>query len=603
MSVVEKDFYIGGMTCNHCQNIIEKRLKNTKGVQSIKVNYRTSEAKITYDNEAIFFEEIEAIIVDLNYHVLSQRPKTPISKVIIALGIIVALYIVLRLFSTSTLATRFPVAQTGMGYGMVFIIGLITSVHCIAMCGGINLSQSMGNIPPGSTEMKTDKNHHSQFLIPHSSFLILPSLLYNAGRLVSYTLVGVIVGAIGSSLTISGRFHGIVLLLAGIFMLIMGLNMLDLFPFLRRFSLSLPDKVSGKGGNNSRLVVGFLNGFMPCGPLQAMQLYALSTGSPLQGGLSMFLFCLGTIPLMFGFGAVSSLLSGVKGHLFTRRVMYVGAIVIAAMGLTMVSNGYSLTGSRNPFATITYEEPDNLPPIQNGKQIVNSTLLPNRYPEITVRQGVPVKWIITAPPGSINGCNNRFLVREYGIEYTFKQGENIIEFTPNKTGTFSYSCWMGMIRSSITVVASKGPLPTAALGEPAGVMIFADSLSVAEVSQGMQTLQILLTDDGFEPPVIVLQRNIETTLTINITSTDPGNACILFPYFQLALQTKLGENFITFIPKEDFGFSTFDYVFFAFAKVVDDLTQIDTEDVLGEAMMFETIVYPDEYTNNFTITY
>jgi len=586
---VEKTFYIGGMTCNHCQNIIQKRLKSTDGVQQISVSYRTSEAKIKYNTEKLTFEQIEAIINDLDYTVLKTKPKTPISKVIIALAVIIALYILLRLFSTSTLATKLPMAQTGMGYGMVFIIGLITSVHCIAMCGGINLSQSLGNVPPGSTAKPTHQ--------------ILPSILYNLGRLTSYTLVGVVVGAIGSSLTISGRFQGIVLLLAGIFMLIMGLNMLDLFPFLKRFSLSLPDKVSGKSGNNSRLVVGFLNGFMPCGPLQAMQLYALSTGSPFQGGISMFLFCLGTVPLMFGFGAISSVLSGVKGHLFTRMVMYIGAIVIAAMGLTMVSNGYSLTGGHNPFTATTIEEPDNLPPIQNGKQIVNSTLLPNRYPEITVRQGVPVKWIITAPPGSINGCNNRFLVREYGIEYTFKQGENIIEFTPQKTGTFSYSCWMGMIRSNIIVVASKSPLPTAALGEPAGVMIFADSLSVAEVTQDKQTLQILLTNDGFEPPVIVLQRNIETTLTINITTKDPGNARLFFPYFQLALQTKLGENFITFIPKEDFDFCTSDYVFFAMAKVVDNISDINIEEILDETIMHETLIYPEEYTNNFTITY
>ena len=93
------------------------------------------------------------------------------------------------------------------------------------------------------------------------------------------------------------------------------------------------------------------------------------------------------------------------------------------------------------------------PTNQDDIQIVNSTLLRNRYPAITVRQGIPVRWIINAPQGSINGCNNRMIIGEYNIRHTFKQGDNVIEFTPQKTGKFNYSCWMGMIRSSITVVA------------------------------------------------------------------------------------------------------------------------------------------------------
>jgi plastocyanin domain-containing protein len=104
------------------------------------------------------------------------------------------------------------------------------------------------------------------------------------------------------------------------------------------------------------------------------------------------------------------------------------------------------------FVTVAAFAQNNMPEIQNGVQIVRSTLLPNRYPAITVQQGIPVRWIINAPPGSINGCNNRFSIREYGIQHIFKPGENIIEFMPEKTGRFPYACWMNMIRSTITVV-------------------------------------------------------------------------------------------------------------------------------------------------------
>jgi hypothetical protein len=192
-----------------------------------------------------------------------------------------------------------------------------------------------------------------------------------------------------------------------------------------------------------------------------MQLYALSTGSPVRGGISMFLFCLGTIPLMFALGAASGILSGVKGQAFSRRVMQVGAVLVAAMGLSMFANGWSLAGLVSPFgrgsALVSPASANPAgafgSPIQSGVQVINSTLLPNRYPAIVVQQGIPVRWIINAPQGSITGCNNRFIIREYGIEHTFKPGDNVIEFLPEKTGRFTYSCWMGMIRSTITVVA------------------------------------------------------------------------------------------------------------------------------------------------------
>ena len=67
-------------------------------------------------------------------------------------------------------------------------------------------------------------------------------------------------------------------------------------------------------------------------------------------------------------------------------------------------------------------------------------------------RGVPVKWIIQADESDINGCNNQMLIPKYNIEKKLVAGDNIIEFTPTETGTVPYSCWMGMIKSSITVV-------------------------------------------------------------------------------------------------------------------------------------------------------
>jgi sulfite exporter TauE/SafE len=462
--LLERSFRVGGMTCVNCQNRIEKKLKDTAGVKAVKVNFKTEEASVTYDTAQTSFEDISAVIEKLGYQTQEVNAKNQILRIIGTLVIILALFILIQKFGTSKIAASFPLAKEGMSYAMLLIIGLLTGVHCIAMCGGINLSQTLRvELGVGSREWKSEES------APTGTYsLLLPSLLYNGGRLVSYTAVGILVGALGSVITLSGRFQGPVQLVAGIFMLIMGINMLGLFPALRKLSPRMPKIFEGKTNGRGPLVIGFLNGFMPCGPLQAMQLYALSTGSPVRGGISMFLFCAGTIPLMFALGAVSSALSnatsGVNGRTFSRRVTQAGAILVAALGLVMFSNGWSLSGVKDKAASSKSAPAQSqaapgaagsgppMPAIKNGEQIVNSTLKPNRYPAITVQQGIPVRWTIKAPPGSITGCNNSMIIREYNIQYTFQDGDNVIKFTPAKTGRFRYSCWMGMIQSTITVL-------------------------------------------------------------------------------------------------------------------------------------------------------
>jgi sulfite exporter TauE/SafE len=306
------------------------------------------------------------------------------------------------------------------------------------MCGGINLSQCIPKAGSGSA--------------------LRPSFLYNFGRVISYTVVGGIVGALGSVISFSGVFKGAVQLVAGVFIVIMGINMFGIFPWLKKFNPHLPKifarKINReKGKSSGPLYIGLLNGLMPCGPLQAMQLYALSTGSPIKGALSMMLFSLGTAPLMFGLGALSSLMS----KKFRRQVMTAGAVLVVVLGMIMFTQGWRLSGITLPeVADATGgNAASSKIVVKDGVQLIKSTLSPGSYPAITVQAGTPVKWVVEAPQGSVNGCNNRIIIPEYDIEYRFQTGENSIEFTPDKPGKFRYSCWMGMIRGSITVVEPK----------------------------------------------------------------------------------------------------------------------------------------------------
>ncbi len=452
---------IDGMSCLNCQHKIEKKLRKTAGVRKVKVSYSAGTATINYDEDITSLENLIAVVEKLGYQVPTgtKRREPDAGKTISLLITIAALYILLEQFGLLNLLAPAQLADARMGYGMMFVIGLVTSVHCVAMCGGINLSQC---IPRGENiERNAFSNADLEsgraadgYKVESKAFA--PAFLYNLGRVVSYTAVGFIVGALGAVITFTNTMQGVLKLLAGVFMVIMGVNMLGIFPWLRRLNPRMPSIFARKINNEKRqrksaLIVGLLNGLMPCGPLQAMQIYALSTGNPFAGALSMFLFSLGTVPLMFGLGAFITAM----GKRFAGKVMMVGAVLVCVLGLSMFTQGFRLTGlaipSQSPVPAADAPEDGADSNIVDGVQIINSTLGRNKYPDITVVDQIPVKWVIDAPEGSINGCNGRLFISEYGIEHTFTEGENVIEFTPTDTGTFPYSCWMGMIRASITV--------------------------------------------------------------------------------------------------------------------------------------------------------
>jgi len=482
--MIKTTFYISGMTCPHCQDTIEKGLRKAKGVQGVAVSYARGTAIISYDEKAISMERISSIVDELGYKVLpdAERSKADIPSIAGLILIVVLLYLLLEYTGLLNMLAPYRLAESTMGYGMLLIIGLLTSVHCIAMCGGINLSQSIShkndiendhvtilreanimpreaNMTPCEANTMPREEHTMANAMPRKVYALLrPTFLYNLGRVVSYTVVGFIVGAIGSSITFTNTMQGVLKLMAGIFMVIMGINMTGVFPWLRRFNLRMPRVFSRKlniaiigrkkGKNQNALVVGLLNGLMPCGPLQAMQIYALSTGNAFEGALSMFIFSLGTVPLMFGLGAVSSILN----NKFRTRVMAVGSVLVVVLGLSMLTQGWRLSRSdSNPEYQSANNGDQTKTKDQGDIQVINSSLRARSYPNITVQAGVPVKWVIDARQENITGCNYRMLIREYGIEHTFEVGENVVEFTPTKAGKYQYTCWMGMIRGTITV--------------------------------------------------------------------------------------------------------------------------------------------------------
>ena len=418
--MIQKTFKVKGMFCTGCENRIQNRLKMVNGIKNVKASFEKQEIYIEYDESKVTDEVIKENVDDLDYELIIDNSKEKLHtqntiQVFSILIIIIAIYVIFSRIGLLNIFNIFPNIETTMSYGMLFVVGLLTSVHCIAMCGGINLSQSV----------LSTKKHNK---------IVKSNLLYNIGRVISYTVIGGIVGSIGSVIALNGYFKGAILIIVGIIMLIMSINMLGLFPSLRKFNIKMPKSIwtklnKSKKGRSS-FYIGLVNGLMPCGPLQSMQIYALSTGSFVGGALSMFLFSLGTVPLMFGFGIAISKLN----KKFASKMLTVSAIIIFILGLGMLKNGFSLSGINIQVLTPDYE---NQSVIVGDHQKIKIEIDYGSYEPITVKKDIPVIWNIYVPVGKLNGCNGEIVCEIYDIDIKLKEGDNIVEFTPTKTGTTS----------------------------------------------------------------------------------------------------------------------------------------------------------------------
>lgn len=435
MGIKKEKVNVYNMTCTSCEKRVEIAIRKVDGVINVTVNYRKQMALIEYDNNICNINKIKIAIKKAGYETEKQKDFSIVGILIIAVAII--------FIGNSNQGFDINSKLNGATYFVLFIVGLLTSLHCVGMCGGIMLSQSI----PKEKTSKFDT--------------IKPALLYNLGRVIAYTIIGGAVGALGSVLSLSLGMKSALQIFAGIFMIIMGANMAG-FGLFRRFNIKLPwSACKVKNKPKTPFFIGMLNGLLPCGPLQTMQLYALGTGSAFKGSVSMFIFALGTVPLMLSFGAFSSLLS--KNS--TKKILKVSGILVIVLGLIMGRRGLALAGIGMPSFTSSNvaeaSSPNNIPSnaakavIKNGVQTITMTADGNGYtPNVLyVQKNIPVIWTIDGK--QLNSCNGQVVVPSLNIQKTLISGPNIVQFTP-AGGDINFSCSMGMIRGVIRVVDNVG---------------------------------------------------------------------------------------------------------------------------------------------------
>lgn len=283
-------FHVHGMHCNSCVILTESELSEVPYITSAKTSLKSNTVEVTGDFGNKSAEEIAqdlSQILKPHGYTLSfeaeQKDKN-LSEFAIAIPIAIGLAVLFLLLQKSGL-----VKLGGFGevtYGTAFVIGIIASLStCMAVVGGLVLSMSATFAKDGSRSK--------------------PQILFHVGRIISFFVLGGVIGLIGSAFALSATATFVLGLIVGLVMLILGINLLDVFHWSKRLQPSMPKSLSKHAFSISKfnhsvtpLLIGVATFFLPCGFTQSMQIYTLSTGSFMKGGLTMLAFALGTFPVL-----------------------------------------------------------------------------------------------------------------------------------------------------------------------------------------------------------------------------------------------------------------------------------------------------------------
>lgn len=283
-------FHVNGMHCKACVVLVEGELGALPEVSDAKASLKHLSVKVTGKfgdkKPEHVAQDLSEVIKPHGYTLSIEKEKKSVKwsefgPAFVIAGSFVGIFIALQKMGIVNLITTSEVT-----YGTAFVVGLIASVStCMAVVGGLVLSVS-------ANFAKETRG-------------VMPQTLFHVGRLVSFFVLGGVIGALGATFEL-GQF-GIMALsvLTALVLILLGINLLDVFHWSRKFQPTLPTfigkKIHGLKEVNhtlTPLLLGVVTFFLPCGFTQSMQLYTLTTGSFITGAMTMFVFALGTLPVL-----------------------------------------------------------------------------------------------------------------------------------------------------------------------------------------------------------------------------------------------------------------------------------------------------------------
>jgi sulfite exporter TauE/SafE len=288
---------------------------------------------------------------------MTSKQKPTIDPVIIVLlgVVLVAIAFSLVVFQPNTQSLSLAAGSGAWSQLVVaFVTGITTGgLSCLAVQGGLLASSLAHQIEQDYVEQTA---HHKKGKVSVRSNSAFPILLFLISKLVAYTLLGALLGWLGSYLTLSPMTRAMLMIAIGIFMIGNALRMFNVHPIFRYFSIEPPKFITryirrtAKGTDTfTPLFLGALTVFIPCGITQAMMATALGTGSAAMGAALMFAFVLGTSPVFFIIAYLTTELGARLEKFFMRFV----AVVVLILGFTTLNSGLNVLGSPLSFQNLT----------------------------------------------------------------------------------------------------------------------------------------------------------------------------------------------------------------------------------------------------------
>lgn len=438
---------ITGMTCRACERRISRALTGLPGVTKVAASAGRAVA-VVHTDAPLRRGDLVAAVRGAGYDVgTADRPwLTRDRRVWRDLAVAV-----LGVTAVAALASVVGVGElTGRADGgaaglvVVLLLGVAAGLStCMALVGGVVLAASASfaaTHPDLSTRQK-----------------LRPHLTFGIGRLVGFTVLGAAMGALGSAVTFSPRLVALLMIVVSVVMGIVGLRLTAVSPRLAGAGLALPaglasalrlDQVGRTYSDRTTALLGAGSFFLPCGFTQAVQVLALSTGSPVQAGAIMGVFAVGTAPGLLGLGGLTAVVRGAASERFFR---FAGVAVVAFALVNVSGAMHVLTPALflPPGAAAT-ELSANVT-LEGDIQVLRTTQVADGYEpaNAVVYAGREVRWEIDSQDLT---CAATIQSADLGLDVALQPGANVFTFTPEEPGVLRYSCFMGMYWGMITVI-------------------------------------------------------------------------------------------------------------------------------------------------------
>lgn len=332
-----------------------------------------------------------------------------------------------------------------MSLWIIFMTGLtVGGLTCLAVQGGL-----LASVIAVREEEEVEKGINTKNTV-------LPTLAFLMAKLFAYTILGFILGAFGGAVGINQTAQIIMQFVAGLYMVAVALNLLNIHPIFRYAIIQPPKFLTRKVRNQSKskalfapALLGAMTIFIPCGTTLAMEALAISSANAIYGALIMGVFVLGTVPLFFGIGWLTSVL----GDNFRAVFLKTAALAVLYLGIVSINGALIAGGSTINLGSIANTDTAVSVSNSNGVQNVDITITSRGYSPnyIKVKKNQLVKLKLTSTDAYT--CASAFRIPSLGITKNLQPNDTqVIEFTPANTGKIAFTCSMGMYRGVIDVI-------------------------------------------------------------------------------------------------------------------------------------------------------